>query len=933
MSWVGAILPVRPRQAYVVGLFGLTLGLALISQLMGQGQPRVDLELTTPQPVASLEVRSLPNPTPYIWWEAEDADQTNFPDRHAFLPDNAEEAAVLSGGTWVGVDGDRPQPLFLEYQVNVPPRTDAGTEYYFYSRKFWKHGPFRWRWDDQPWQSVDRAVFLMDSSPLRAQVVANWVPLGQVRLGGGTHTLRVELTSNEGAAAFDCFVLTQTPMQARGSLKPDQRYGAEIPGWFVFDPDANPFAESVLDLRSLNEPMAGSNGWIEVQGEAFVHQVNGEAVRFWGINTGPDVLTMDDATMAQAARFFARNGINMVRFHGRITPPDQLSLDGRSRDRLLAWVEALKQEGIYTSLSLYFPLWYRFPELGYADDNPFGVMFWNASLQQQYRDLWRDLLQSPLPSTGQPLGQDPALAFVELINEDSLFFWTFDLGRIPPQHQADLEQQFGRWLAARHGSIEAAVARWQGDRPEDRPEDLQEILRGGDRVALLSAWALAAQSDQLRTQDTAAFLGDRQRQFFEQTQQYLKQDLGYRGLVTASNWITADDRRLGPLDKYTNTVGDFMDRHGYFGGKHEGPAASYALTAGDLYQDQSALLLRSDARNETRPLSLPILDVHYNDKPSTLSEVNWAMPNRFRADFPVLAAAYGSLQNTDGFFFFAANSPSWQAPLGKFSIASPVMMGQFPATAWIYRQGLLQPGRAIATLERPVADILALQGIPLANAQNLDALRAADVPGAVNPSPGSAQTLDPMASLVGQVNVRFTDGQSRTDLPDLTPFHDRQQRQIRSSTGELTWDYDDGLVTLNAPQVQGATGFLDHAGRIPLGALTLESSMAYGSILLVSFDGQPLDRSQKMLLQVMSADENFGWRTEGTLDKRLLSTGTAPLVVQNLAGTVALNRPDASRLQVTPLDSNGQAMGDRQSAQTIQLQPTVFYYWITADPA
>lgn len=912
---------------YAVGLFGLTFALVFLSQQA----PAVDLEWTEAiaQPSATLDVRTLSDTPPYVWWEAEDTRATNFPETHAFSPTSFPESAVLSGGDWVGVDGDRADPLFLEYDITLPD----SHAYYFYSRKFWKHGPFRWRWDDQPWQTADQ-FFLMDSSPIRPFVVANWVPLGQVSLLAGRHTLRIELLRTEGAAAFDCFVLTQAPIRARGKLKPDQRYTADIPGWFVFDPDDDPFAESLLDLRGLNEPIAGANGWIRAQDGAFVQGRSDTPVRFWGINVGSDVLTMDDATMAQAARFFAKQGINIVRYHGRITPPDQMVLDERAGDRLLAWIHALKQEGIYTGLSLYFPLWYRFPDLGYSEQPPFGLMFWNADLQQRYRSLWQTLLQRSLPNSTRPLAQDPTLAFVELVNEDSLLFWTFDLSRIPAQHQDDLAQQFGTWLTQTYGSIDAALARWN-------PTAAQEARLGADRVAVVSAWAMAAQYNNPRIQDTAAFLGDRQTQFFQQTRDYLTQDLGYGGLVMGSNWITANPRRLGPLDKYTNTVGDFMDRHGYFGGKHEGATASYTLTAGDVYRDQSALVLEPSLRDEERLPALPVFDIRYNDKPATVSELNWAMPNRFRADFPVLAATYGSLHNLDGFFFFASHQPSWESSLGKFAIASPVVMGQFPAAAWIYRQGLVQPGAAIATVERPIADIQALKGTPLVPPENLDALREADRPDAPDATPAPSATpptprFDPMTFLVGPVDLRFTETASHTQLPDLTPYHDTRHRQIHSITQQLTWDYDDGLMTLNTPQAQGATGFLNHAGRINLNTLTLQSDMPYGSVLLVSFDGQPLDRAQTMLLQVMSADENFGWRTntptDAQPDKHLLTPGTAPLVVQTLAGTVSLHRPDANRLTVTPLNSNGQPQEPTQTARHITLQPTTFYYWITAEP-
>jgi hypothetical protein len=73
-------------------------------------------------------------------------------------------------------------------------------------------------------------------------------------------------------------------------LKPDQlaaasrRVADANKGWFVFEPKTDPFsAVSGIDLRHLNEKMAGDGGWIGVKGSQFVHSRTGEPVRFWAV--------------------------------------------------------------------------------------------------------------------------------------------------------------------------------------------------------------------------------------------------------------------------------------------------------------------------------------------------------------------------------------------------------------------------------------------------------------------------------------------------------------------------------------------------------------------------------------------------------------------------------------------------------------------------
>ncbi|MGG6293055.1 hypothetical protein ACQ4M4_01420 [Leptolyngbya sp. AN02str] len=855
----------------------------------------------------------------YIWWEAETPLASNFPSQNPFAPANAAEARALSAGAWIGQDRGAIapdfQPRFLDYEVTVP----VAGRYHFYTRKFWKHGAFRWRWDDQSWQSVSRLVYLMDAVLVRSQVVVNWVPLGDVELTQGRHTLRIELTQSGDVAAFDCFVLTRQPLRARGTLKPDEEYARARPGWSVFDPMPDEFLPSPIDWRSLNEAFAGEQGRIQARGEDLVHERSGETVRFWGVNLGLDALGMDEATMARMARFLAKRGVNLVRFHGNLLTRD-LQVDAEKRDRLFALVEALKAEGIYTALSIYFPIWIKPMDwLGYSGQHPFGLIFFSDEFQQRYYSWWRELLTTINPKTGRSLRDDPAIALVELVNEDSVFFWTFKpYETIPISQSILLEQRFGAWLTQRYGSIDAALTTWN-----DPSENLHPTP---DRVAVQAAAVISSERRTPRAQDTARFLADLQQQFFETAIAYLHTDLGYPGLVSASNWVTANPRILGPLDKATNTVADVMDRHGYFSGLHRGDAAGYTLAAGQEYRDRTALYLL-DKDEQAEDANLPIVGVTYNGKPAMVSELNWAMPNRYRTEFPLLAAAYGLLQGNDAFCLFAMDYDGWAPILEKSAIATPSIMGQFPAGAFLYRQGLLQPGANVADITLSLEEVRSLAGAPISAPQSLDTFRAADIPPGGELLSMTASELDPLAMLVGQVNLRFaTTATAR--IQDLSPYVNRQAKTVQSSTQELLWNYGNGLVTVNAPQAQGAIGFLRQAGSIQLDTLILSSTLDYGSVMLVALDGKPLARSHKMLLQAMSVDENDGWKASGDPIKVIESVGSAPLMVQNLSGQMALNRPDARSLSVTALDANGYPIRQIDQGDRWELLPDAFYYLI-----
>jgi len=857
----------------------------------------------------------------WVWWEAEKPSATNFPppERNPFAPLNEREAAVLSEGKWIGITGKYEQTPFLEYEVTVPQTAN----YHFFVRKFWKHGPFRWRFDDRDWQQVPFEVSLLDSEELRTFIVANWIYAGQVRLTAGKHRLRIEQTNTEGAAAYDCFLLINRLWVPKGKLKPNEKVQVVVAGWSPFDPDPDSFSPSPIDLRYLNEKFAGEKGFIAVKGDQFVHSKTGEPVRFWGVNAGPDIVRLPKPFVDYLARHLAKLGVNIVRVHGSIWRSENFrQIDADYLDRLFYFIAAMKRQGIYTGLSIYFPLWLRLSEqrdgfAGYKDQHPFALLFFNRQFQDIYKGWWRTLLTTPNPYTGVPLKDEPAVAYVELVNEDSYLFWTFNYDAVPAPQMELLEREFAGWLERKYGSLDNALRAWNG-RKHQRDDFSQK------RVGFLNLWEIFNQRDK-RCQDTAEFLAKHQRDFFAAMVKFIKGELGYKGLVVCSNWITADERTLGPLDKWSNLVGDFMDRHGYFGGVHKGERAGWAISVGDLYSDLSALTLPAKEPS----FSLPVMDICYNGKPSIISEINWTPPNRFRAEFPVLCAAYGALQGSDGFFFFALNGPFWQRTLSKFAIQTPTVMGQFPACALIYRKGLLKTADTVVKVEAKLSDLFALKGVPVRAPINLDELRAKDIPAGGRVKTEEIPALDPLAFFIGRVSLNITEQGGISEIADLSRFIDRNGKRVTSATGELVWDYGRGVLMLRSPMAQGAVGFLGQVGRIELPDVSVEFNGEYGSVLVVAMDNRPIASSRKVLVQVVTEEQNNGWQVERQGDLfRIAQLGSAPLLVRNISGALYFRRPDAAKLRVTALDGNGYPIKVLGNARQIPLISGTLYYLV-----
>lgn len=131
-------------------------------------------------------------------------------------------AGLLSGGAWLqGQQAPPDAPRHAKYRVSVP----ASGKYQLWVRKFYHHGPFRWRFDNQPWRTCDNQVPFADGkgTVLWKNLCANWKLLGEVELAEGARTFDAEVLENAGqagAAAFDCFVLASEAFVPRAASKP-----------------------------------------------------------------------------------------------------------------------------------------------------------------------------------------------------------------------------------------------------------------------------------------------------------------------------------------------------------------------------------------------------------------------------------------------------------------------------------------------------------------------------------------------------------------------------------------------------------------------------------------------------------------------------------------------------------------------------------------
>ncbi len=205
------------------------------------------------------------------------------------------------------------------------------------------------------------------------------------------------------------------------------------------------------------EPIAVGSSRITAAGDHFVR--DGERIRIWGVNLafGGNLPSHADAPMA--AERLAAAGVNAVRCHhldtlnypsGIWNPTNGQTIYPEAMDRLDYFINELAGRGIYINLNLHVgrahSQYIGWPDPGTDYDKIAGI-FTQALIDAQ-KSYAQQMLSHVNPYRGVRYADDPAIAFVEITNEDSFFMWNGDevLRNLPSYYAALLKHKYNEWL-------------------------------------------------------------------------------------------------------------------------------------------------------------------------------------------------------------------------------------------------------------------------------------------------------------------------------------------------------------------------------------------------------------------------------------------------------------------------------------------------------
>jgi hypothetical protein len=704
---------------------------------------------------------------------------------------------------------------------------------------------------------------------------------------------------------------------------------ADEPGKWAFQPEPDDFREdALLDLRYLNEKVAGESGFIKTDTRGDFVLGNGKPVRFWAVNTSvgrEKPFTprpqgrKTEPDLDRHARFLAKRGVNMTRLHAHINPgKDQpiTALNEKERDWIWRHVAAMKKQGIYTTIS---PYWANTTNIGPGwgipgGENSHNMLFFDERLQAAYKGWLKALFAEKNPHTGIPLAQDASVAIIQLQNEDSLLFWTFN--NLKDERKRALSKKFGDFLVKKYGKLDAAFTAWGN-----------HGLPGDDRAAgvvdLHNIWEMTQQrsgGQAKRLDDQLEFLARTMYDFNKSMAAYLRNELGCKQVINAGNWRTADTVRMNDAERWSYTANEVLAVNRYFGGIHKGPNEGWAIVNGDTFTSPSIL---------TDPLQFPLNLKQAVGHPMMVTESAWVMPNGRAVEGPFLISVYQSLTGVDAYYWFATGDDEWTPPQsangylasqGKWLFGNPDMLGNFPAAALMYRMGYIQRGPAVVHEERALTDLWQRRSGLITEESGFDPNRDT---GSLAPTSAVKTPVPPEAFLVGPVEVVYGGDPARSKVADLAKYIDREKKIIRSITGEVVLNYGAGRCLLNAPKAQGIVGFFKNGGPFKTADATIQCANEFGSIIVTAMDDKPLKTSGKVLVQVGMPSRPTGWEESPTMIKvkegefegyKVNNFGRAPWQVVRADVEVTLANPALKK--ATILDANGNAKGTATLTRT-----------------
>ena len=429
---------------------------------------------------------------------------------------------------------------------------------------------------------------------------------------------------------------------------PIQLFQQKDKTWFSFSTPWNYCKGSSVDVSFLLDAPAGKHGFVTVKDGHFYFE-NGIRAKFWGVNIHSDKACFPSQKQAEdIAKRLAQLGCNIVRMHlldyedphGIIDSSYNNSqyLSASQLEKLDYFIYQLKQNGIYVTFDVLglgarrFKAGDKVVDYDKIRSGAGGISFFDERIIELSSKFAMDFLSHENPYTGNTYLDEPAIAMIEMTNENTLFSsWIIE--SFTPYYSKKIDGLWREWLKGNGRGSENIYSEWHKDR---------------------------------------RFKFELENSYQEKMYDYLR-SIGVKCPIGSSN-STYDNLNLA-ADKNM----DFTDIHSYW---------DHPYKVNRIHN--RALIKQSHLNPET--LVNVISRASVFNKPLIVTEWDSIWPNEWSAVDVLSTASYAALNEVDALFLYAYNG-GWEMgwddlekkiyyPTVVFN--DPTKMGLFPLGALIF---------------------------------------------------------------------------------------------------------------------------------------------------------------------------------------------------------------------------------------------------------
>ena len=641
--------------------------------------------------------------------------------------------------------------------------------------------------------------------------------------------------------------------------------------------DIIPGSATDLSQQGFIDAPAGKHGRLIVKDSHFVFEKTPDKTqRFYGVNFCFSANYLENDAAEKIAQRLTRIGYNSIRIHhhdSQMTSgsPDGTELNTDEMKKFDTFTAACIKEGIYISTDLFVSRRVQWKAVGIDKPGSIPMDIFKMMVPvhegvynnlKEYTVNWLSHLN---PHTGRSYAQEPALAWINIINEGN-FGNKFNMLKAIPEWQ----QAWQTWLIAKQSEDPQNY----GSISKNFPNDLSMIKPDPHKAAFI------------------LFMRDLEIKMMKRFRALLRDELGCRALISNANgWA-----HYVP-DQYVRTQHyDYVDDHFYVDHprflKNKWRLPSFCPNTNPVKNSNSG------GRTE--------IYMRLFNKPFTISEYNYSAPGRFRGVGGILTGTLAALQDWDGLWRFGyshngeALSSMQSKKMNYFDMMNdPLSLAAERASICLFLRADLKPLKKSALIFFPEKTIDSITAI-YPRTKNLW---------------GSLGWSHKTGSLVGS---RMPDGFSfQTQFPDvyrqykadssIIPFIGSTTKDLLKLNKAISINNESGTFIITTEKTCG--GFTE-SGAVNAGALTFDVNGTAATIWISSLDNKPLKSSSRMLLTHLTDIQNTNIHYAEEERQTLLDWGTLPHLVRNGNAKISIALLQPELFKVYALETDGSRVGE-----------------------